>query len=281
MHKEFPLSDVTIVRSGSVSNVSKPVYLSDGLQVSQDEFFMMVAGVGAFYARGGKVVEYYPEAEADEGWVRLFLDGQVLVALLHQRKVIAFHASSVVSNGHGVMILGESGAGKSSLAAAFALKGARLLTDDITPVIFRKSIPFVWPLHGEIRIRRNTAEQLKVNDERLREAEAGTGKQYLQVGSSGGEKFPLHVILKIEIGDVLKPEFDEPLQAEKFSFLRSEICMSEILAGMPETEAEYLHQLLEIIKQVKIIRVVRPTEIRIADLHSAIEAFLTTEDAEF
>ena len=61
----------------------------------------------------------------------------------------------------------------------------------------------------------------------------------------------------------MKPEFHEPAPAEKFSLLRSEICSWEMLAGMPETEAEYLQQLLHIVEQVRFVRVVRPAEIEI------------------
>lgn len=277
MIKEFPLHDVTIIKSSSVSNVSRPAYISGGMLASQDEFSLQVPGVGSFYVSAGKVVELCPEPGADGGWVQLYLNGQVLVALLHQRKIITFHASSFIHEGRGVMVLGESGAGKSSLTAAFALDGAQLLTDDVTPVIFRSTVPHVWPLHGEIRIRRNTAEQLNVRAERLREAETGTDRQYLHVGNAGVKYFPLHIILKVEAGNVSQPVFDEPSPTEKFTLLRSEICMSEILAGMPETEQAYLHQLLEVARKVTIVRVVRPAEIKISDLHDAIKSYFNQD----
>jgi len=276
MHKEFPLSDVKIVRSGSVSKVSRPEYVSENLQVSQDEFFMLAAGVGAFYAREGKEVEYCPEAGADEGWVRLFLNGQVLVALLHQRSIINFHASSFIYDGMGVMVLGETGAGKTSVTASFVMDGAGFLTDDLSPVIFRESQPKIMALERDIKLRINTIDQLNIDPGRLRDAEQGTGKKYFKIRDPKVSDHSLHTIFRIETGLVSEPEFHEPSAAEKFSILRSEICSWEILAGMPETEKAYLHQLLEIIKMVKIVRVIRPAEIMISDLQRAIERFLVT-----
>jgi len=272
----LPLKDVTVHQKDAVQLLKGHIKTGDNWQVNRNEFYLEVRDIGNFYVRNGDHIEFSLLPGADQDWIKLYLNGQVLVALLHQRKVITFHSSSFIYKERGVMILGESGAGKSSLTASFVLKGAGLLTDDVSPVIFKGSVPYVWPLHGEIRIRRNTAIQLNVNKETLREAEAGTDKQYLSVGSAGVEDFPLHTILKIEVGNVGKPEFDEPLPVEKFAILRSEICMWEIIAGMPETEAEYLHQLVEIVKQVKIIRVVRPAEIKITDLHAAMSGFLTT-----
>jgi len=80
--------------------------------------------------------------------------------------------------------------------------------------------------------------------------------------------------MKVETGDVSLPVFDEPSPAERFAFLRSEICMSEILAGMPETESAYLQQIVKIIEKVHFVRVVRPAEIKISEMHSAVSKYL-------
>jgi hypothetical protein len=258
--------------------VEKPFYTGDNWEVNSSEFSMLVPGVGRFYARDGKAVEYSVEAGADPDWVKLYLRGQVLVALLHQRSILSFHASSFILNARGIMVLGETGAGKSSLTASFALKGAGFLTDDLTPVIFKRSKPYIWPLYRNIRLRENTVGQLNINKNKLKEAEAGTGKQYLQVDGANVKDFPLDTILKIEVGEIGEPSFKEPSSSEKFSLLRSEICSWEILAGMPETEAEYLQQLLKIVRKVKIVRVVRPAEIEIAALHTAVRDYLADEE---
>jgi hypothetical protein len=47
-----------------------------------------------------------------------------------------------------------------------------------------------------------------------------------------------------------------------------------MLAGMPETEAAYLQQLLKIVEQVRFVRVVRPDKIEISVLHAAVRDYL-------
>ena len=274
MTTDFPLDDVNISEVAICRTVESPAHASGGWQVNRDAFSMQVEQVGSFYTADGAEAEYSVLSGADPGWVRLYLHGQVVVALLHQRGVISFHASSFVHEGQGLMILGESGAGKSSLAASFALGGAGLLTDDIMPVVFRGEVPGILSFLGSIRIRRNTAAQLNIDGELLREAESGTEKQYMRARREGVTEYPLHVIMKVEIGEARVPVFDEPSPAEKFAFLRSEICMSEILAGMPETETAYLHQIVRMIEKVHFIRVVRPAEIRITEMHSAVSEYL-------
>jgi hypothetical protein len=278
--EKFPLPGVIIRKTEAPGIVKKSVFKCENFQVNQQEFGLNIEGVGRFYARDGKEVEFAPTPGADPDWVDIYLNGQVLAALLHQRRIINFHASSFIYDGRGVMILGETGAGKSSLTVSFALAGAGFLTDDLTPVIFKRSGPYIWPLYRDIKLRENTVTQLDISREKLREAEKGTGKQYLEVNRANVRDHPLHTVLKIEIGDSHKVEFHEPTPVEKFSLLRSEICSWELLAGMPETEAEYLQQLLHIVRQVKFVRVVRPADIEISALHTAVRNYLAEAEVK-
>jgi hypothetical protein len=271
---KIPLADVVIKESLAGKEVSNPVCRGEQWQANGNEFAMQVPGMGSFYACDGREVVYCIEQGADPEWVQLYLNGQVLVAMLHQRKIINFHASSFMHDSRGVMILGETGAGKSSLTAAFSLNGATFLTDDLTPVIFKDSKAQVWPLYRAIKLRDNTISQLNIGTNKLARAEEGTGKQYLHLEHGNVTDSPLHIILKIETGDCSKPEFHEPTPPERFSLLRSEICSWEMLAGMPETEEAYLDQLLMIVRQVDFIRVVRPADIMISGLYTAIREYL-------
>ena len=272
---DYVLPDVSLHEVATMKEVVKPVFTSGNWQVNQKEYAVRVEGIANFYVREGNYVEFVPAAGSDPGWIRLYLRGQVLVALLHQRSILNFHASSFNYGGIGIMILGSAGTGKSSLTASFTLEGAGFLSDDITPVIFRDGLPLIWPLGSEIRLRDNSVEQLKINHDRLSRGEVWTGKYHLRTEGTTAGKFPLHTILKIEIGKCDAPEFGDLSPADKFSLLRSEICSWEMLAGMAETEAAYLQQIVEIVNQVRIVRVTRPADIKIADLHASIESFLT------
>jgi hypothetical protein len=270
----FPLEDVAICQKATTLMVKDPLHIGETWQVSQNEFAMQLASIGDFYVRDGNYVEVSPADDADPDMVKLCLSGRIMVALLHQRKIISFHASSFSHNDRGIMILGETGSGKSSLTASFAMNGAGFLSDDMTPVIMKESKPYIWPLHRSIKISENTVGQLNISRHKLTQAERGTGKQYLHIDHAGVKDHILNTILKIEVGNNSAYEFYKPDPAGKFSLLRSEICSWEILAGMPETEAEYLHQILQIIQQVNFVKVVRPVEIEIQRLHAAIADYL-------
>lgn len=265
------LSGITIRQVNDIQRVNKPLMADENWQINQDEFALQAEGIGNFYASEGKYVEFIPIPGTDPDLINLILNGQVLAALLHQRKIIHFHASSFIYKNLGIMILGETGAGKSSITASFLLEGAEFLSDDITPVIFPEGMPNLWPLNSTLKLRENAVKQLLIKLGKLKKSAAGTGKFSLETMHSKKASFPLNIIFKIEIGDNQDPEFEIPDTSAKFSILRSEICSWEMLKGMALTEKEYFHQLIKIVEKVRLIRIIRPEETRIMFMHELIE----------
>lgn len=273
------LNDTDVKNVKTVRGCRKPLYSDKFLRINQDCFYMKVPGVGSFYACDGRIVEYSTEEGADPQWVQLYLNNQVLVALLHQRKIISFHASSFVHDGRGVMILGETGAGKSSLTLSFALKEGGFMTDDLTPVVYDGLAPCIMPLHRKVKIRKDTAIQLGLDPELLIDAESGTGKKYLNLTSAQTDPYPVNVIMRIEPGPVSEPLFITPFPAERFALLRSEVCSWEILAGMPETEKVYLQQLAGIVEHTEFIKAVRPPAIELQEFYEAVRGVIEKHQA--
>ena len=71
-------------------------------------------------------------AQNDEDQItRFFFLGPVLGLVFHQKNYKIFHASAVALPQGAVAFLGKKGHGKSTLAAAFALQGNPLITDDV------------------------------------------------------------------------------------------------------------------------------------------------------
>jgi hypothetical protein len=271
---DVALEDVKIRSDISVRGINDIRFSDEGVEVNDKEYLLKVPGVGSFYACDGKIVEYSAEEGADPEWLQLYLNNQVLVALLHQRKIISFHASSFIYGGQGVMILGETGAGKTSMTVAFAINGAGFMSDDLTPVVLRENVPLIWSLNRKVKLRADSIEQLDIFRGNLSEAESGTGKKYLHIDKGSDEYHRLDVIVKIEAGNVDEPAFMTLALADRFALLRSEVCSWEILAGMPETEAAYLQQLVQILKKVHFVKVVRPAMITIAGMHNAMRQYL-------
>jgi hypothetical protein len=77
---------------------------------------------------------------------------QVLPLALSKRGKLVFHASSVEVAGGAIAFLAESGRGKSTLAASFAVSGYRFLTDDGLVMEREQRGYAVTPGHPSIRL---------------------------------------------------------------------------------------------------------------------------------
>lgn len=111
-----------------------------------------------------------------------FLEGSVY-ALLDTQHVVSVHAACVAKEGHGVLFVGESGAGKSSLAYACARRGWTYISDDATRLVrrrpgrqalgnpqnfrFRPAVTALFPeLRGRVKLR-NGKPTVEVRTEAL------------------------------------------------------------------------------------------------------------------
>ncbi len=80
------------------------------------------------------------------------LTGAVLGFILRMRGNVCLHASGIVCEEQAFALCGVSGAGKSSLAAAFATSGFRILTDDIMPLSYRDGVLMATPGYPRINL---------------------------------------------------------------------------------------------------------------------------------
>jgi hypothetical protein len=115
-----------VIRLGSVTRQPQPATIEDEVAIT--------LGVGGFHIKCGREIVVDPLPDADPGVVQVLLQGRVMAYLLRQRGCLPLHASAIAIEGQGVLFAGESGAGKSTTAAAFYAGGHSVLTDDVGAV---------------------------------------------------------------------------------------------------------------------------------------------------
>jgi hypothetical protein len=93
-----------------------------------------------------------PVPEVPEGTARHLYLNQVLPLVLSKLGQLVFHASAVEIGSGAVAFVGESGRGKSTLAASFAVSGCRFLTDDGLVVEPSAESFEALPSHPSIRL---------------------------------------------------------------------------------------------------------------------------------
>lgn len=113
-------------------------------------------------SRDGRQVQCAPVADvSDETLKHLYLNQVLPLALSKQGKLV-FHASAISVDGQAVAFVGESGRGKSTLAASFASSGFPFLADDGMVVESAQGDIRALPSHPSIRLWEDSQEALIV-----------------------------------------------------------------------------------------------------------------------
>lgn len=174
--------DVTI-RIGRVPiQLKNPVDTRRFFQAAQDEFLLRLEKIAGYYVKDGREITIEPYIDSSSPDIRLFLLGSVFGALLHQRGYLVLHGSSVVINGRGVLLTGESGIGKSTLAAAFNKKGCEVLTDDICAVKFSDDgTPYIVPGFPSLKLWQDAADRLETSVDGLEPVKSDMEKYRVEI----------------------------------------------------------------------------------------------------
>jgi hypothetical protein len=113
-----------------------------------------------------------------------YLVGPVMGFALHRRQKLALHASAVVVGGAAFAICGEAGSGKSTTAAALALRGNPVLSDDICLLQDLPVRKHVVPGYPRITLWPDSVRQLFASTHELPLVVAGWEKRFLPLDGS-------------------------------------------------------------------------------------------------
>ncbi len=164
----------------------------------------------------GDGMEFLLSRRGDEVWVRgpdgfsletaaTYLLGPVIGLLLRLRGVVCLHGSAVAVGGdRAVVFVGEAGAGKSTIAAAFALRGERVLTDDIAALSRCGGGWEVEPGVPSVRLWDDSVALLLETPTALPLMAAGWEKRHLDLAARGAG-FSAHRPLPLTSVYVLEP----------------------------------------------------------------------------
>ena len=138
---------------------------TDLWQARPGAFLMHVEGVARYLVTGGRDVLIEPLG-GDEDDVATFFASSPFTALLQQRGLLTLHAAAVATEAGAteagaVLLLGTSGAGKSSLAAALVERGFPLISDDVTGVALDAGHrPVALPAIARLRLGAHTMDEM-------------------------------------------------------------------------------------------------------------------------
>lgn len=144
-------------------------------------------------------VDVYPLPTVDERLLGVTLGGSTILFIRHMLGKPGLHASAVVIDGGAVGFLGESGQGKSTIAASFLRRGAALLTDDALGLRTEHDTVYGEPGPAFMKVWPETVEHGLAIDDVLPELAVNQEKKLLDVaprfGTMGRDVLIRHLYL--------------------------------------------------------------------------------------
>lgn len=165
---------------------------------------------------------------------------------------IALHASGLEIDGQGVLFAGPSMHGKTTLAAAFAAHGHRLLAED-TARCASSPIPAVYPGPSVVRLRSDVASAIEIPGVVRRPMSNGRVALVLDADRRGdGGPVPLRAIILLRTGEnvSLRPA-PSPVAARDLFAL-------SFLLPVQEHRASNFATIIDIVSQVEVLDLHRP-----------------------
>ncbi len=98
------------------------------------EAYYAIEGVGIVHVERGRTVSVDPAPDASPARLQFIILGTALGMLLYQRGSLVLHACAVTIGNRVIAFLGGTGAGKSTLGAAFHAHGHGVVADDVVAI---------------------------------------------------------------------------------------------------------------------------------------------------
>ena len=157
---DFDDFDVIVINSG---NYVEEEIQNELINMTQDRFWFHIKDAGVFEVLNGNEIIVTPYKYIDYKTLELFILGTGLGVIMIQNNTFPLHGAFVEYKGIGFGIVGESGAGKTSLATGITLESGKIITDDVMRVTYSNGLPFVNPSYPSQKIWSSTAKALNID----------------------------------------------------------------------------------------------------------------------
>ena len=252
--------DVDILFGLAPDTLDNPTFSGVRFQTKVGEFLLHVDNVAKYYVTDGDqiIIDAYPNAEA--GDIRLFLLGSAFGALIHQRGLLPIHGSAINIDGTAFIFSGHSGAGKSTIAAAFYHRGYSILSDDVCVLsISTEGKPLLNPGYPQMKLWADSIQKLGGQPSQYPTVRKKIEKHNIPVTSGFSEDpIPLKKVFVVSSLNVDKLAVEEVKGIEKFILLKNHTYRFNFIAGN-QMRAAHFSYLDSIAKQIEVFKISRPT----------------------
>jgi len=226
-------------------------------EAALNDFLFKFEGIGRYRVQYGRRIIIQPEREALPAEIRLILLGSCIGALLHQRGMLAIHGSAITDGKQTTILSGQSGVGKSSLAAGLLELGYSVIADDISVIglngkqhfIVENGIPHL-KLWKDVLVHLN-------QDVDLTKVRPQFEKYRKPIPVLEDPPPSLSKIIILSASNSTDFSYSEILGRDKFHLLRNNTYRLQFIDKMNQTEAHF-RNLSQLVNSIQMFHANRP-----------------------
>lgn len=212
--------DVMIIEGNVPEHIENVISQSSFYQSNDHEFLFRRESMGIFYVTNGNQIVIQKSESIKDAELSSVIIGICLGAILHQRKLLPLHASAIFFKNKCIVIAGKSGAGKTTLAAAFLKAGALLIADDVSLIKFSNEVPEIVPAFPTIKICPDSLLHLGQSSMGLLPVRDEMQKFYLPVDQFQNNPTPIDLVIILNTHNFPVIEFHDVTGYQKFLELK-------------------------------------------------------------
>lgn len=262
--------DVVLRYQTLPDELPNPDVIGPFLQVQGHDVLLAYSDWVRYLVRDGREIYADPDVNTNPDMHNVMMRGAVISALLHQRGLWPIHASAIESPQGAVLFVGDSGAGKSTVAASFYRRGYRVLSDDLCAITQIDGRHYVLPAYPALNLWALALQHFGENEAAYqpvrRDADAQE-KYYFPVADNfSHQAVPLHAIywLQFDRGTDDRPitSADQPVRIEPVTGADKMRIIRENIANLRLVHTRERHlalmQLVQSLMPLRLKRLVRP-----------------------
>jgi hypothetical protein len=218
-----------------------------------------VPRIARFLIRDGNeiVIDRQPEATDDD--LRLFLLGSCMGAILQQRGLLVLHGSMVQVRDACVLFLGNSGMGKTTLAATLARRGYSTLSDDVCAVsIAEDGVPYATSAYPRAKMWVESLQHFGIDPAELRRVRPASEKRTVPLESfCSADRVPVSCLYVLSSPGARKEahlSVRSLTGPPRIRVLRDNTYRVEYLRGLNQT-ARHFQQIVHLASRLPVKRV--------------------------
>ncbi len=157
-------ADLKIIIGVTPKLLENPDFSNDEFSITPTQFLQHIEEVAYYYAEKGEIIIVEPYKDADLRSLRIYLLCSTMSAIIHQRGMIPMHASGILTDQGVVLIIGDSGAGKSTTIKALIKRGHQIFTDDVCVLQNQNGKIVGIPSYPVMKLWKNTFKLLELGE---------------------------------------------------------------------------------------------------------------------